>query len=178
MVQGRVLLTGTIDKEEDAVKAVEIAWNQKDVTEVINELKVDKNSRHFDLLQYTRDTIITSQIKSKTFVNRDIKFVNYTVITINDVVYLFGIARSEEELEKVANIASNVYGVQKVVSHVKISDMIQTDKSKGREKEKEVKEVSGKFIDDDKVTVVEPASVEPVDVQEDNNVNQSVKDDW
>ena len=82
------------------------------------------------------------------------------------------------ELEKVANIASNVYGVQKVVSHVKISDMIQTDKSKGREKEKEVKEVSGKFIDDDKVTVVEPASVEPVDVQEDNNVNQSVKDDW
>ena len=74
-----------------------------------------------------------------------------------------------------ANIASNVYGVQKVVSHVKISDMIQTDKSKGREKEKEV---SGKFIDDDKVTVVEPASVEPVDVQEDNNVNQSVKDDW
>ena len=88
VVQGRVLLTGTIDKEEDAVKAVEIAWNQKDVTEVINELKVDKNSRHFDLLQYTRDTMITSQIKSKTFVNRDIKFVNYTVITINDVVYL------------------------------------------------------------------------------------------
>ena len=178
VVQGRVLLTGTIDKEEDAVKAVEIAWNQKDVTEVINELKVDKNSRHFDLLQYTRDTMITSQIKSKTFVNRDIKFVNYTVITINDVVYLFGIARSEEELEKVANIASNVYGVQKVVSHVKISDIIQTARSKGREKEKEVKEVSGKFIDDDKVTVVEPASVEPVDVQEDNNVNQSVKDDW
>ena len=170
VVQGRVLLTGGIDKDEDAVKAVEIAWNQKDVTEVINELKVDKNSRHFDLLQYTRDTMITSQIKSKTFVNRDIKFVNYTVITINDVVYLFGIARSEEELEKVANIASNVYGVQKVISHVKISDMIQTDRPKGRGKEKEV---SGKFIDDDKVTVTQPSSVE-----EDNNVNQSVKDDW
>lgn len=175
VVQGRVLLTGAIDKEEDAVKAVEISWNQKGVTEVINELKVDKNSRHFDLLQYTRDTMITSQIKSKTFMNRQIKFVNYTVITINDVVYLFGIARSEEELEKVANIASNVYGVQKVISHVKISDMIQKDNSKGREKDKEG---SDKFIDDDKITVVEPSSSEPAGVEADNNVNPSVKDDW
>ena len=81
-------------------------------------------------MQYTRDTMITSQIKSKIFVNREIKFVNYTVITINDVVYLFGIARSQEELEKVANIASNVYGVQKVVSNVKISDIVYAVKSK------------------------------------------------
>ncbi len=175
VVQGRVLLTGAIDKEEDAVKAVEIAWNQKGVTEVINELQVDKNSRHFDLLQYTRDTMITSQIKSKIFMNRDIKFVNYTVITINDAVYLFGIARSDEELEKVANIASNVYGVQKVVSHVKINYMAQTDKSKEQAKEKGN---SSKFIDDDKVTIIEPDSVEPTIVEEDNNVNQSTKDDW
>jgi hypothetical protein len=143
--------------------------------------KVDKNSRHFDLLQYTRDTMITSQIKSKTFVNREIKFVNYTVITINDVVYLFGIARSQEELEKVANIASNVYGVQKVVSHVKISDIVHTDKSK---KSTNGEEEAVNLIDDDKVTVVEPASVKPssvvkpVIVEENDNVIESQKDDW
>ena len=175
VVQGRVLLTGGIDKEEDAVKAVEICWAQKDVTEVINELKVDKNSRHFDLLQYTRDTMITSQIKSKIFVNREIKFVNYTVITINDVVYLFGIARSQEELEKVANIASNVYGVQKVVSHVKISDIVYTVKSK---KSTNGEEGASNFIDDDKVTVVELASVKPVIVEENDHVIESQKDDW
>jgi len=175
VVQGRVLLTGGIDKEEDSVKAVEISWNQKGVTEVINELKVDKNSRHFDLLQYTRDTMITSQIKSKTFMNREIKFVNYTVITINDVVYLFGIARSQEELEKVANIASNVYGVQKVISHVKITDMVHADKSKEPSK---VQEGNGKFIDDDKVTVVETENVKPAVVEENDSVNQSTKDDW
>lgn len=120
VVQGRVLYTGSIDKDEDAVTAVQIAWNQKGVTEVINELKVDKNSGNFDLVQYTRDSMITSQIKSKIFMNRDIKFVNYNVITVKDVVYLFGIARSEEELEKVAKIASNINSVQKVVSHVKV----------------------------------------------------------
>lgn len=122
VVQGRVLYTGVVDKEEDIISAVQIAWNQEGVVEVVNELKADKSSGKFDIVQYTRDSMITSQIKSKTFMDRGIKFVNYTVITLNDVVYLFGIARSEEELEKVANIASNINGVQRVVSHVRVSE--------------------------------------------------------
>jgi osmotically-inducible protein OsmY len=120
VVQGRVLFTGVIENEQDSITAIQIAWNQEGVNEVINELKVNKNSGKFNLVQYTRDAMITSQIKSKTFMNRDIKFVNYTVITLTDIVYLFGIARSEEELEKVAAIASNVHGVAKVVSHVRV----------------------------------------------------------
>jgi len=135
VIQGRVLFTGVIEKEEDAITAVQVAWEQEGVIEVINELKVDKSSRTFNLVQYTKDTMITSQIKSKTFVNRDIKFVNYTVITLNDIVYLFGIARSEEELEKVASIASNVYGVEKVISHVKIQPFVNKTKLRPAKKE-------------------------------------------
>jgi len=123
VLQSRVLFTGSVDKEEDIVTAVKIAWDQPDVTEVINELTVDKKSNHFDLLQYTKDTMITSQIKSKVFVHRDIKFINYTVITVNNIVYLFGIAKSEEELEKVSNIASKIRGVEKVISHVKLKEV-------------------------------------------------------
>jgi osmotically-inducible protein OsmY len=129
VVQGRVLFTGVIEKEEDAITAVQTAWNQDGVVEVINELKVDKNSNKFNIVQYTRDALITSQIKSKTFMHRDIKFVNYTVITLNDVVYLFGIARSEEELEKVASIASNINGVKEVISHVKVQELAREIKS-------------------------------------------------
>lgn len=120
VLQGRVLYTGTVDKEEDMLEAVRIAWDQEGVTEVINELKVDKDSGHFNLLQYTRDTLITSQIKARLFAYRNIKFVNYTVITVDNVVYLFGIARSNEELELVADIASKIRGVEKVVSHARI----------------------------------------------------------
>ena len=132
VVQGRVLFAGDIDKEEDTITAVQVAWKQKGVTEVINELKVDKNSNRFNLVQYTRDALITSQIKSKTFMNRDIKFVNYTVMTITDTVYLFGIARSEEELEKVASIASNISGVKKVVSHVRVQELANKSKPTSR----------------------------------------------
>ncbi len=137
VVQGRVLYTGLVDKEEDIINAVQIAWDQEGVTEVVNELKVDKNSGKFDIVQYTKDSMITSQIKSKTFLDRSIKFVNYTVITLNDIVYLFGIARSEEELQKVATIASNINGVQKVVSHVRLGDYTPKTKSSGGKHEEE-----------------------------------------
>ncbi|XVN40280.1 MAG: BON domain-containing protein [Rickettsia endosymbiont of Argas persicus] len=120
--QSRVLLTGNIQKEQDALKAIEIAWAQKGVTEVINELKVNKNSNHFDLAQYTKDSMITAQIKAKNLVRKDIKFANYTVLTIDNIVYLFGVARSKEELEKLADIASKIKGVEKVVCYVKIID--------------------------------------------------------
>ncbi len=123
VLQGRVLYTGTVDNNEDIINAVQIAWDQEGVNEVINELKIDKNSSHFNIVQYTRDTLITSQIKSKVFMDRSIKFINYTVITTNDIVYLFGIARSEEELQKVANIASNIHGVEKVISHVRVGEL-------------------------------------------------------
>jgi osmotically-inducible protein OsmY len=122
VLQSRVLLTGTVNKEEDTVTAVKIAWEQQYVKEVINELKVDEKSSHFDLLQYTKDTMITSQIKSKLFLCREIKCVNYTVITLNNIVYLLGIARSESELEKVTDIASKVKGVEKVISHATIKE--------------------------------------------------------
>lgn len=130
VIQGRVLLTGTVDQEEDVIKVVEICWSKEGVTEVINELKQDKNSNKFNLMQYTKDTLITSQIKSKTFLNRDVKFVNYTVITMNNVVYLFGMARSEEELNVVADIASNIRGVEEVISHAKVESVEEKVKSK------------------------------------------------
>lgn len=124
VIDGRVLYTGKVDNEEQILKAVEIAWKQNGVKEVVNELRVDPKSSKLDVVQYTRDTMITSQIKSKLFVARSVKFVNYTIVTLDDVVYLFGIARSKEELEKVAEIAAKIKGVQKVISHVNIKEPI------------------------------------------------------
>jgi hypothetical protein len=40
----------------------------------------------------------------------------------NNVVYLFGIARSEEELTTVAEMAASVSGVEKVISHVTVRE--------------------------------------------------------
>lgn len=111
---GRVLYTGTVANDEDIMKAVDIAWKQNGVKEVVNELQVDVKSNYFDAAQCARDSWITGRIKTKTILDREIKFVNYTIVTRNNVVYIFGIARSQDELDKVAQIASEVKGVEKV----------------------------------------------------------------
>lgn len=118
VVQSRVMLTGKVANSDEVSKAIEIAWSVYGVKEVINELKVDENSDHFNTVQYAKDAWISSRIKAALFFKRDIKFVNYTIVTNNNIVYLFGIARSEEELDKVVNLASKIAGVEKVKSYV------------------------------------------------------------
>jgi osmotically-inducible protein OsmY len=120
--QGRVLYTGEVENEEDIIEAIDIAWKQKEVKEVINELSVTESKRTLDVAQYSKDSWITTKIKSKIFADRKIKFINYTIVTTNHVVYLFGIARSEEELKTVAEMAASVSGVQYVISHVTIRE--------------------------------------------------------
>lgn len=179
VVDGRVLLTGSIEKDADALKAVEIAWNQKDVEEVVNELKVDEKSDHFSLAQYTRDVMITSQIKSKTFINRQVKFVNYTIVTVDNVVYIFGIARSEEELAKVADIASNVRGVERVVSHIKIKPLDVS--SKVGDDSVSSQSTKSTIDDEDKITTIK-APVKMKEVKTETSADkEAVKDnldDW
>ena len=120
--KGRVLYTGNVESEEDIITAIDIAWQQKEVKEVINELSVADDKKTLDVLQYSRDSWITTKIKSKIFAERKIKFINYTIVTTNNIVYLFGAARSEEELNTVAEMAASVSGVEKVISHVTVRE--------------------------------------------------------
>ena len=140
VIQSRVLLTGSVESDDDIISAVDIAWSVYGVKEVINELKVSEDSNKFDTIQYGKDTWITSRIKASTFFKRSIKFINYTIVTSKNIVYLFGIARTEEELQQVIDIASKVSGVEKVVSYVHLreeplnKEMDKTDMLKEEDK--------------------------------------------
>ena len=116
--EGRVLLTGIVPTPDDRVEAVRQAWQAKGVLEVINEVQVSERA---GITDYLRDVKITSQLRFKMLRDRDISDVNYTVETVNGIVYLMGIARSRPELDKVTTHARNIAGVQKVISHVRLS---------------------------------------------------------
>ena len=116
--EGRVLLTGVVPAPDDRVEAVRQAWQVNGVLEVINEVQVTNRA---GITDYLRDVKITSQLRFKMLRDRDISDVNYTVETVNGIVYLMGIARSRPELDKVTTHARNIAGVQKVISHVRLS---------------------------------------------------------
>ena len=116
--EGRVLLTGIVPTPDDRVEAVRQAWQAKGVLEVINEVQVTNRA---GITDYLRDVKITSQLRFKMLRDRDIFDVNYTVETVNGIVYLMGMAGSRPELDKVTTHARNIAGVQKVISHVRLS---------------------------------------------------------
>jgi len=54
-------------------------------------------------------------------VTPNIKSVNYSFEAIDGVVYILGIAQSQDELNKVIEIARKIGGVNKVINYVRIS---------------------------------------------------------
>lgn len=117
--EGRVLLTGVVPTAEDRVEAVRLTWQAEGVLEVINEIQISDRA---GVIDYLKDVKITSQLRFQMLRDRDIADINYSVETVNGIVYLMGIARSRAELDKLTTHARNIAGVQKVVSHVRLSD--------------------------------------------------------
>lgn len=120
--EGRVLMTGSVRSQEVRAKAVKIAWSQRGVKEVIDELTLAIPTGELAIKDYSKDTWITTQITSALLLNKDIYSVNYNVETIDGIVYLMGIAQDETELNMVTNIAGTVKYVKKVVSHVRVKN--------------------------------------------------------
>lgn len=119
VVEGRVLLTGNVDKPDSQIEAVRLAWQVDGVKEVMNEIQINDKA---GIWNYTRDVWISTQIRSRLLITKDIRSINYSVITVNQVVYLTGIAQDQAELDRVTYVASTTNYVQRVVSYVRLKD--------------------------------------------------------
>ncbi|WP_353287499.1 BON domain-containing protein [Wolbachia endosymbiont (group B) of Gerris lacustris] len=116
--EGRVLLIGNVDNPEKQLTAEKIAWQQKEIKEVINEIRVTP-IKMASMLDVTVDGMITAEISTRFLGKRNIKSINYSVNTVDRVVYLMGIAQNKAELKAAIAIARKVKGVKQVVSYVR-----------------------------------------------------------
>ncbi len=113
--EGVVLLTGIVESEEASITIGKLVLSITGVKDVLNEILVQEDSE-----SVLKSSVITFKIKSKLLFDKSIKSFNYLVMTVDEVVYLFGLGQSQAELDKVIEIASNIYGVEQVVSHVRV----------------------------------------------------------
>lgn len=114
-VEGRVLLTGIVEDPNQKARAVNIARSISGVREVIDEIRVAETVGFADT---ANDVWITSQLRAKLVADKDVMSLNYTIETMDGIVYLIGVARDDQELTRVVNHAQRVKGVKQVVSHV------------------------------------------------------------
>lgn len=115
--QGRVLVTGVVQNPEERVEAIRLAWQPKGVKQVINEIQVAESG---GFTGFARDTLITTRLRTALTFDKEIQSINYSIDTIQGVVYLIGAAQSQAELNKVIDIARSISDVRRVVSYVKI----------------------------------------------------------
>jgi osmotically-inducible protein OsmY len=117
--EGRVLLTGNVPRPDARLSAVRLAWQAKGVREVINEIEVSDTD---SLLDAARDEWISTEIKARILVDTAIVSINYSIETVNQVVYLIGVAQSQAELDRVIDYAKDTAYVRRVVSYVRLKD--------------------------------------------------------
>lgn len=113
-----VLLSGRVANEEDRKEAERLAWTTTSIDEVANEVQIE----YWDMGRDLNDAWITEQIRTRLIADNDIKGTNFNIQVHSGVVYLLGLARTEDELRRAAEHASVVSGVQKVVSYVKMRE--------------------------------------------------------
>ncbi len=115
VVERRVLLTGKVPTAAQRAQAVRLVRGVEGVREVIDDIKVSDKG---DLGNYARDAWISTQLRTKLLLDNKVMSINYDIETVDQVVYLIGIAQSQAELERVIDYARAMPYVQKVVNYV------------------------------------------------------------
>lgn len=115
---GRVLLIGQVPNSDVKDTATALAKGVKGVNEVYNELTVGPK---ISFAQISKDSWITTQVKSKMFVDGRVKATDVKVISENGEVFLLGNV-TQSQANAAADIASKISGVKKVIKVFKYLD--------------------------------------------------------
>lgn len=108
---GRILLIGQVPNENTKVQASNLTKGAEGVSEVYNEMRI---AQPISLLQQSKDSWITSRIKSELLINNQVKTTSVKVVTENGEVFLLGNV-TQEQGNAAAEVARKIPDVKKVV---------------------------------------------------------------
>lgn len=114
VMEGRVMMTGLVERDDDRGEAARIAWTVPGVREVINEIEVSESS---SLSTLPSDEWIDTKLSARLLTDFSISDINYATDVTNGSVYVLGIGQDEAEIDRVASHARDISGVRRVVMH-------------------------------------------------------------
>lgn len=119
VVEGRVLLTGTVESDELRTTAVYLARQTDGATEVLNEIQVGPE---YGITVRLNDTRISTEIRARLLAALGTDQIDFWTTTHDGVVYLVGIAESKAEIQQVTDVARTVKSARKFVNHIILHD--------------------------------------------------------
>ncbi|MGE0742985.1 MAG: BON domain-containing protein [Hyphomonadaceae bacterium] len=117
VANGDLLLSGAVPTAEHRQAAETIARGVSTVRNVYNELFVGP---HSSFARNAEDEAISAQIRARFAASSEVRAININIETFQGNVYLMGLARTDQELRRAAEIASVVRGVRRVVSFMQV----------------------------------------------------------
>ena len=125
VLDGRIFLSGKVDKPEDKINITKMAWETNGVRSVKNAITIKGQS---NFKSTAKDILITSQLRTALIFNKKTKARNYTLETINKSIYIFGIALDAEEKKEVINEANKIYDVKEVIPSIYLASELSRSK--------------------------------------------------
>ena len=126
VLDGRIFLTGKVDNPEEKLKLTKLAWETDGVRSVRNDIRIKEN---FNFKQSAKDLLITSQLRTALILEKDIKASNYQIDTYKKKIYIYGIAITPAEKDKVIAEATEILDVEDVVASILLLDNLRIQKN-------------------------------------------------
>ena len=125
VLDGHIFLTGVVEKVDEKILMTKLAWKIEGARSVKNNIEVKDK---FSLKNYSQDVLISSQMKVALLANKKISMSNYQVNTVNQVIFIFGIAANEAERREIMNEASLIKDVKSVDATIFLVDDLSKNK--------------------------------------------------
>ena len=125
VLDGRIFLSGKVDNAEEKIKITKMAWETKGVRSVKNAITIKGQS---NFKNTAKDILITSQLRTALILNKKTKARNYTLETVNQNIYIFGIAMNRDEKQQVINEASKIYDVKEIYPSIYLATELSRNK--------------------------------------------------
>jgi osmotically-inducible protein OsmY len=125
-LDGRIFLTGKVDDPEENLHITKLAWETDGVRSVKNDIKIKEG---FNFKQSAKDLLITSQLRTALILNKNIKSMNYNIDTYKKKIFIYGIALTSSEKEKVIDEAKQILDVEKVIASILLIENLRIQKN-------------------------------------------------
>ena len=116
---GKVLITGSVPNPQDRIEISKLAWKVNGIREIINEVQVTNKA---SFTNRAKDLLINKSLQTQLLLDQSINFINFSVDTVNGVVYIFGIARDQAEINRIIKHARNINYVENIVNYMSVGN--------------------------------------------------------
>jgi len=126
VLDGRIFLTGKIDRPEEKLQITKLAWETAGARSVKNDIKIKEE---FNFKRSAKDFLITSQLRTAIIFNKNIKATNYQIDTYKKKIFIYGIAINAEERTEIINEAKQILDVEDVIASIFLVEDLRIQKN-------------------------------------------------